>query len=303
MTRFALPALILCILALFSYSVMSQSNGAPPGLAELLAEPTQKIAEAETAAQDLKQQPVTSIDRVGAELQRLSDETKSNSEKIAQTATLRSDLLKQIEDSKASSDKVAQNLIDQINAMRSEQVNLLKDANKAGEKATQALRDQVAASQAKLVGQIDDALKANTDRAQILAQRVDVMKKDIEVVKKNIDEDRQNQSSISPGFALFAALAALALGPFLAYQLAANQLARIKQQAAATAARTQTTKSADEVGPPLAPSTTAEDGPPLAPRTAAEPEQTTSLNHEAEEARAYQDANGHQQANTDQEKV
>ena len=98
MTRFALPALILCIFALFSYSVMSQSNDAPPGLAELLAEPTQTIAEAETAAQDRKQQPVTAIDRVGAELQRLSDEARSNSEKLAQTATLRSDLLKQIQE-------------------------------------------------------------------------------------------------------------------------------------------------------------------------------------------------------------
>ena len=160
----------------------------------------------------------------------------------------------------------------------------------------------------RFVGQIDDALKANTDRARILEQRVDVMKKDIQDVKKNIDEDRQNQSNISPSFALFAALAALAFGPFLAYQLAANQLTRIEHQAVAKAARTQTTrtqttKSADEVGPPLAPSNTAEDGPPLAPRTAAEPEQTTSLNHEAEEATAYRDANGHPQANTRQEKV
>ena len=135
MTKFGLPALILCIFALFSYSVMSQSNDASPSLAEPLAEPTQKIAEAEAAAQDPKQQPVTAIDRVGAELQRLSEEARSNSEKIAQTATLRSELLKQIQDTKVSSDKVAQSLSDQINLIRSEQAKLLKEANEAGEKA------------------------------------------------------------------------------------------------------------------------------------------------------------------------
>jgi hypothetical protein len=301
-TKFAFPALILCIFALFSYSVTSQLNDAPPDLAELPAGPTEKLAEAETASQNREQSSVNAVNGFGAEVQRLSDEVRANSDKIAQTATLRSDLLKLIQESKSSSDKVAKSLLDQINATRSEQVKLLKDANEAGEKAAQALRDEVAASQAKLVGQIDAALKANTDRAQTLAQRVDVMKKDIDDLKKNIDEDRQNQSNISPGFALFAALAALALGPFLAYQLTANQLTRSKQQAAATAARTQTAKSA-EVGPPLAPSTTAEDGPPLAPSTAAEPEQETSLNHEAEEAKAYQDADGPPQASTDQEKV
>jgi len=44
-------------------------------------------------------------------------------------------------------------------------------------------------------------------------------------VKKNLDEERQNASSISPSIALFAALAALILGPFVAYQFTSNQLA------------------------------------------------------------------------------
>jgi hypothetical protein len=62
------------------------------------------------------------------------------------------------------------------------------------------------------------------------------MKKDIEQVKKNFDEVRQNDSSISPGVALIAALAALVLGPLLAYKFTQNQLAAAKQRSGTGAA-------------------------------------------------------------------
>ncbi|MGA2293392.1 hypothetical protein, partial [Bradyrhizobium sp.] len=83
MTKYALPVLVVCILALFSYSVSSQSNDVTPDMAALRAELTQKLADAEKATQDREQQLVQSIDSVRAELKRLSDDGKANSDKIA----------------------------------------------------------------------------------------------------------------------------------------------------------------------------------------------------------------------------
>ena len=258
MTKFALPALILLIFALFSFSLTSQSPDAPADLDDTRAELTQKLADAEKAKQDREQEFANTIDSVRAELKRLSDDVKANSDKIAQTVTVRSDL----QDSKSSSDKTVQSVLDQIDALRSDQVKFLQDVKETGDKAAQALRQEVAASQAKLVAQVGDTLKANTARSEALAQRVDAMKKDIDDVKKNLDEDRQNISNISPGLALVVALAALVLGPFVARQFTANQLAAAKKQAAAeaaAAAQPQAAKTA-EPEPPLAPPRAAAGG-------------------------------------------
>jgi hypothetical protein len=291
--KFVLPALVLCILALFSFSVTSQSNDVPPDLAALRAELTQKLADAEKATQDREQQLVKTVDGVRAELARLSDDAKANSDKIAQTVMLRSDLLKLIQDSKSSSDKAAQIMLDQIDELRSDQVKFLRDVKETGDKAAQVLRQEVDASQAKLVAQVGDTLKANTAPSE-LAQRVDVMKKDVDGVKKTIEEGQQN---ISPGFALIAALVALVLGPFIAYKFTANQLAAAKQQAAA---------DAGAAAPPQAASSTEAESP-LAPAAAAEPQQEDFMQHEAppvgEEASTHQDAHGHQQTAPDPEKV
>ncbi len=201
MTKFALPALILCILALFSYSVTSQPSGAPADSTELGAGPTQKLADVETVTEDRQQPPAKTIDSVGEELRQLSDESRANSDKIAQTATLRTDLLKLIQETKSSSDKVAQNMLDQINAMRDDQVKSLKDATAAGERTAQALREEVAASQAKLAAKFEDMLKTDTARSEALSQRVDALNKEMQDLKKSMEEDRQNASNISPGFA------------------------------------------------------------------------------------------------------
>ena len=297
-TKYALPVLVLCIIALFSYSVssQSQSNDVTPDMAALRAEFTQKLADTEKATQDREQQLVKTIDSVRAELQRLSDDGKSNSEKIAQTVMLRSDLLKLLQDSKSSSDKAAQIMLDQIDALRSDQVKFLKDARETGDKAAQVLRQEVATSQAKLSAQVADTLKANAAPAEALAQRVDAMAKDVDDVKQHFDEDQQNISNISPGFALVVALVALVLGPFVAYRFTANQLAAAKEQAAAEAAAAQ----------PQA-AKTAEAEPPLAPLATAEPQQEAVLNRESpplgEEASPHHDGNGHQQAAPDPEKV
>jgi hypothetical protein len=295
-TRLVLPSLILCIV-LFSLPAASQSNDAPPDLPALRAELTQKLAEAEKANQDREQQLLKTIDSVRAGLKKLSDDSKANSDKIAQTIMLRSDLLKLIQESKSSSDKAAQIMLDQIDALRSEQVKFLKEAKETGDKSTQALRQEVASSQAKLVAQVDDTLKANTAPSDVLAQRVDALKKDIDEVKKNSDEDRQNVSNISPGFALIAALAALVLGPFLAYKFAANQLAAAQQHATGKAAASPQSGAAEA----------AEEEPPLAPAAASEPQQETVFHHEApllrEEADPHHDANGHPEAAPDPENV
>jgi hypothetical protein len=252
-TKFALPALTLCILALFTFSVASQSNDAPPDPAALRAELTQKLADADKARQDGEQQLVKTIDSVRAELQQLSNDVKTNSDKVAPTVTLRSDLLKLIQDSKSSSDKTSQIMLDQIDALRSDQVKFLKDAKETDDKAAQSLRDEVAASQAELVAKVGDTFKTSTANYEALAQRVDALKKDIDDVKKNSDQDGLSTSNISPGFALFAALAALVFGPFLAYQLTTNQLEGAKRQAATeAAAQRQATDTANEE-PSLAP--------------------------------------------------
>jgi hypothetical protein len=293
-TKFTLPTLALCISALFSFPAASQSNDVPSDLVALRAELTQKLADAEKANQDREQRLVKTIDGVRAELQRLSGDAKTNSDKIAQTVMLRSDLLKLIQEAKSSSDKAAQIMLDQIDALRSDQVKFLKEAKESGDKAPPALRQEVASSQVKLAAQVDDTLKANTAPSEALAQRVDAMKKEIDDLKKNSDEDRQNVSNISPGFALVAALAALVLGPFLAFKFTANQLAAAKQNAAAEAAAALESRT----------TMMSEEEPPLAP---AEPEREAFRDHEApspgEEASSHHDANGHPQATPDQEKV
>ena len=200
------------------------------------------VVVAEKATPDRVEQLAKLIDSLNAELKRLSDDTKANSDKIAQTAALRSDL----QDSKSSSDKTAQTMVEQIDALRSDQVKVLQDAKESNDKAAQ-LWQELAASQTKLVAQVGDTLKASTARSEALAQRVDAMKKDIDDVKKSIDEDRQNAYNISPGLALAAALAALVLCLFVARQLTANQLAAARKQAeaeAAAAARSQAAKMA-----------------------------------------------------------
>lgn len=293
MTKFALPALTLLIFGLFYFSVTSPPPDAPTELAGPRAELSQKLADVEKAEQDRVQELAKTIDSVRAELKRLSEDAKANSDKIAQTAALRSDL----QDSKSSSDKNAQSMVDQIDALRSDQVKFLQDAKETSDKAAQALRQEIAASQAKLLAQVDDALKVSTARSEAVTQRVDAMKKDIEDVKKNVDEDRQNISNISPGLALVVALAALVLGPFVARQFTANQIAAAKKQAAAEAAAAARSH----------PAKTAETDPPLAPPAAAELPQDDTLQHEApplgEEARPHHDANTNQKAAPDSEKV
>jgi hypothetical protein len=290
-TKFALPALTLLIFGLFYFSVTSQPPDAPAELAGPRAELAQNLADAEKAEQDRVQELAKTIDSVRAELTRLSEDAKANSDKIAQTAALRSDL----QDSKSSSDKTAQSMVDQIDALRSDQAKFLQDAKETHDMAAQALRQEVEASQAKLLAQVGDTLKVNTARSEALTQRVDAMKKDIDDVKKNVDEDRQNISNISPGLALVVALAALVLGPFVARQFTANQIAAAKKQAeAAAAARSQ-------------PAKTAETDPPLAPSAAAELPRDDIPQHEApplgEEARPHHDANTNQKAAPDSEKV
>ncbi len=295
MTKFALPALALLIFGLFYFSITSQPPYEPSDIASPREELTQQpaVAVAEKAEPDRVQQLAKTIDSVSAELKRLSDDTKANSDKIAQTAALRSDL----QDSKSSSDKTAQSLVEQVDALRSDQVKFLQDAKESNDKAAQALRQEFAAAQAKLVAQVGDTLKASTARSEALAQRVDAMKKDIDDVKRNIDEDRQNVSNISPVLALFVALAALVLGPFLARQLTLNQLAAARKQAEAEAAAAERSQTAK----------TTQAEPPLAPPAAAELPQDDTLQHEApplgEEVRPHHDANTNQKVAPDSEKV
>jgi hypothetical protein len=293
-TKFALPALTLLIFGLFYFSVTSQPPDAPTELASPRAELPQNLANAERAEQDRVQELAKTIDSIRAELKRLSDDAKANSDKIAQTAALRSDL----QDSKSSSDKTAQSMVDQIDALRSDHAKFLQAAQETNDKAAQALRQEVAASQAKLLAQVGDTLKVNTARSEALTQRVDAMKKDIDEVKKTVDEDRQNISNISPGLALLVALAALVLGPFVARQFTANQIAAARKQAASEAAAVATRSQA---------AMTQEAEPPLAPSAAAELPQDSTLQHEApplsEEVRPDRDVNAHQKSATDSEKV
>ena len=272
MTKLALPALAFLIFGLFYFSITSQPPDASSEVADAREEVTQPpaVAVVEKAEPDRLQQLTKTIDSVSAELKRLSDATKANSDKIAQTAALRSDL----QDSKSSSDKTAQSMVEQVDALRAGQVKFLQEAKESNDKAVEALRQELAASQAKLVAQVSDTIRANTARSEALAQRVDAVKKEIDDVRKNIDEDRQNVSNISPALALVAALAALVLGPFVARQLTANQIAAARKQADAEAAAAQRAEAARtaQAGPPLAPSVTADlphehspqhDAPPL----------------------------------------
>jgi hypothetical protein len=207
-------------------SAYSQSGDPPPDASAPRAELAQKAGDADKATPD---QPLSkTIDSMFAELQRLSEESKANRDKIAQTVMLRSDLLKLVQDSKASSEKTSQIMLDQIDALRADQVKFINDA-----------KAQVA------------AVKAESARS------VDAMKKDL-------DELRQNISDVSPVLAIVIALAALVLGPLLARQLTANQLAAAKKQAVEVAE-----------APAPATETAADDELPLAPPAAAE------LPHEA----------------------
>jgi uncharacterized phage infection (PIP) family protein YhgE len=293
-TKFALPALMLLIFGLFYFSVTSQPPDAPAELAGPRTELPQNIANAEKAEQDRVQELAKTIDSIRAELKRLSDDAKANSDKIAQTAALRSDL----QDSKSSNDKTAQSMVDQIDALRSDHAKFLQDAKETNDKAAQALRQEVAASQAKLLAQVGDTLKVNAARSDALTQRLDAMGKDLDEVKKSVDEARQNISSIPPGLALVVALAALVLGPFVAHQFAANQIAAAKKQAAAeaaaAAARSQPAKREETESP-------------LTPSAAGELPQDDTLRHEApplgEEVGPHHDADTHQKAAPDSEKV
>jgi hypothetical protein len=96
-----------------------------------------------------------------------------------------------------------------------DQVKFLKDTKETDDKAAQAPRE-VATSQAGVTAQVGDTLKANTANSEALTQQAGTTKKDIVELKNNLDEDRQNVSNISPGFAVFAALAALLIGHFVA---------------------------------------------------------------------------------------
>ena len=293
MTKFALPALILCILALFSYAVTSQSKELSSDLIEQVVQPSQKLAEADKPVQNREQLPAKTIDSVSAELQRLSDDAKANSDKLAETAALRSDLLRLMQDVKLNSDKAAQSMLDQINALRTDQVKSLKDAKETSDKVAQRLREEVSASQTKLVAQVDEMLNAATARSEAMVQRVDAMKKDIDDVKRRLDEERQSASTISPSIAFFVALTALILGPFIAYQFTSNQLARFEQQASA-AAQSRAAK-------------TAESEPPFAALAGVEAQQEAVLHHEApglgEGATPHDNANDEWHRGSDQEKV
>lgn len=293
MTKFALPALALLIFGLFYFSVTSQESDAPPEIAGSRAEPTQPVASAEKAEPDRVQQLEKALESVRAELKRLSDEAKANSDKIAQSVALRSDP----QDSRSSSDKTVQTAIDQVEALRSDQAKSLQDAREANDKAMQALRQEVAATQTRLAAQVGDTQKTGIARTEALTQRVDAVKKELDDVKKSADEDRQNISNISPGLALVVALAALVLGPFVARQLTANQIAAARKQAADEAAAAERSR----------PVKMAEADTPLAPTTAADPPPGATLAHEAsalgEEATPHHDADGNRRAAPDQEKV
>ena len=273
MTKFALPALVLIIFGLFYFFVpqtpyepveVADAPAAPAQVSPTVAEPAKEPAK-ETAKEPAREPPkddrqpqlTTAIDSIRAELKRLSDDAKATNDKIAQATALRSD----VENSKSSIDNTAQVLRDQIATLRADQTKALNDAREAGDKTAQALRQEVTAAQGKLADQLGETLKTNTARAEALSQRVDAMRKDVDDIKKNVEESRDSAFNVSPGLALVVALAALVLGPFLARQLTANQLAAARQQAEADAAERARRDRANAVtNPPLAPSSAA--GPP-----------------------------------------
>ncbi len=264
MTKFALPALVLIIFGLFYFFVprtpyepveVADAPAAPAQVILPVSEPAkEKEPTAEPARDDRQQQIATAIDGIRAELKRLSDDARATNDKVAQATALRSD----VENSKSSIDNAAQFVRDQIGAMRADQTKALNDAREAGDKAAQALRQEITASQGKLADQLGETLKANTARAEALSQRVDAMRKDVDDIRKTIDESRDAAFNVSPGLALVVALAALLLGPFVARQLTANQLAAARQQAEADAAeRIRRNHAVTETNPPLAPSSVA----------------------------------------------
>lgn len=277
MTKFALPALILIVFGLFYVSLPQTpyepvevadapaAPAAPPAQASsTVTEPAKESAK-EAARDDRQQQLATAIDGIRAELKRLSDDASATNDKIAQAAALRSD----VESSKSDIDNTAQFFRDQIGALRADQAKALNDAREAGDKAAQALRQEIAASQGKLADQLGETLKANAARAEALTQRVDTMRKDVDAIKKSLDESRDAAFNVSPGLALVVALAALVLGPFVARQLTANQLAAARQQAQADAVERTRRDQANIV-----------NNPPLAP-TAAEPPHEDRPHHDA----------------------
>lgn len=267
MTKFALPALVLIIFGLFYFAApqtpyepveVADAPAAPAQVSPTVTEPAKETAKEiakEPAKDDRQQQLATAIDGIRAELKRLSDDAKASNDKIAQATALRSD----VESFKSSIDNAQQFVRDQVGSLRADQTKALNDAKEAGDKAAQALRQEVTAAQGKLADQLGETLKANTARAEALSQRVDAMKKDVDDIKKNSEESRDAAFNVSPGLALIVALAALVLGPLVARQLTANQLAAARQQAEADAAEGARRNQASTVtNPPLAPSSAAE---------------------------------------------
>jgi len=268
-TKFAFPALVFLVFALFYTSVTNPPPPDEPELAEPPAPVTQTVPSSQAVPATPKlpdvaetrpareSRPAEAVDGVRTELKtlsdelkRLSEESKANSDKIAQAATLRSDL----QDSKSSNDKTAQTMVEQVDALRSDQTRFMQAAKEANDRTVQELRQEITSSQGRLAAQFGETIKANTARSEALSQRVDAMRKDLDEVKKTFADERQNESNISPGLALVVALAALVLGPFVARQVTANQIAaaRKRDEAERSAAARSERVTANE--PPLAPS-------------------------------------------------
>jgi hypothetical protein len=228
-TKFAFPAVILCILGLFAYSVTSLQNNSESDAIESSAQPSQEAAPVAKADQSRDQPAASPVAAAAAEPQRPADDVKVSNDKIVETAALRAELLRLIQDVKSNSDKVAKSTTDQLDALRSDQAKLLKQARDDGDKSTLGLREEVSASQGKLVSQLDEINKSAAARFDAMTQRLDAMKKDLDDAKKSFEEERQNNSTITPTAALFIALATLLLAPFIAYQFTSNQLARFEQ--------------------------------------------------------------------------
>jgi uncharacterized phage infection (PIP) family protein YhgE len=244
--KFALPALVILIFALFYYSLSSLPD-APEQAVVAPTEQAQTVPPVDNTRQDREQRLTEAVERIRAELNTLSDNTKANSDKIAQVAALRADA----QDSRSSPDKT---MTDQVDALRSDQTKFIQAVKEANDKAAQDQRQEIATLQTRLAAQFNDTLKAATARSEALSQRVDAVKTDLDEMKKALAEERQNASNISPGLALFVALAAFVLGPFVARQLTANQIAAARKQAEEEQRRSARQARAAESEPPLAPS-------------------------------------------------
>ena len=252
MTKFALPALVFLVFGLFYFSITSPPDA--PELATPPVEQTQTVPPVDNAKQDREPRLTEAVDSIRAELKKLSDDTKANSDRIAQVVAARPDP----QDSQSSNDKTAQTMAEQVDAVRSDQTKFMQTVKEANDKAAQDLRQEIASVQTRLAAQFGDTVKANTARTEALTQRVDAIKTDLDDMKKTFMEERQNASNISPGLALFVALAALVLGPFVARQLTANQIAAAKKQADDEARMSAQRAKAVENEPPLAPSAAAD---------------------------------------------